>query len=71
MRNKRPTKGDKREIRQETHLTRPPRLEGVAKERVQPKRKPKTKKPARRALRKARSYSAQQVKEYQLRSKHH
>ena len=27
----RPTKGDKREIRQRMHLTRPPRLEGKVK----------------------------------------
>ncbi|MBI4079848.1 hypothetical protein HY414_01285 [Candidatus Kaiserbacteria bacterium] len=37
-----PTKGDKREIREETHLTRPPRMEGKVKEAMmQPKRKRK------------------------------
>ncbi|MBI2610453.1 hypothetical protein HYW60_00740 [Candidatus Kaiserbacteria bacterium] len=35
-----PTKGDKREIREVSHLTRPPRLEGKTKEAMmQPKRK--------------------------------
>jgi len=38
--NVRRTKGDKREIREETHLTRPPRMEGKAKEAMmQPVRK--------------------------------
>lgn len=38
----RPTKGDKREIREETRLTRPPRMEGKVKEAMmQPKRKRK------------------------------
>lgn len=42
MRNQRPTKGDKREVRQEMALTYPPRLEGVVKNRgIKPKRKPK------------------------------
>ena len=36
----RPTKGDKAEIRRETRLTRPPRMEGKAKEAMmQPVRK--------------------------------
>ena len=40
--NIRPTKGDKREIRQETYLTRPPRMEGKVKEAMmQSVRKPK------------------------------
>lgn len=39
MRQRKP-KGDKREIRQETRLTRPPRMEGKVKEAMmQPKRK--------------------------------
>lgn len=37
-----PTKGDKQEIRQETRLTRPPRMEGKVKEAMmQPVRKKK------------------------------
>lgn len=36
----RPTKGGKREVREEMHLTRPPRMEGKVKEAMmQPKKK--------------------------------
>ena len=36
------TKADKRDVRRDMHLTRPPRLEGVVKEaKMQPKRKKK------------------------------
>lgn len=42
MKNQRPTKGDKREVRQEMVLTYPPRLEGVVKNRgIKPKKKPR------------------------------
>lgn len=37
----RPTKGDKQEIRRETRLTRPPRMEGKVKEAMMAKRKKK------------------------------
>lgn len=39
MRTPRPTKGDKREARQEMRFTRPPRLEGVVKNaKLKPKK---------------------------------
>src|SRR3989344_6848807 len=67
-----PTKGDKREIRQETRLTRPPRMEGKVKEAMmQPVRKPKkTGKKARRSHEKQ-GLTAQERKNYQLRSTRH
>lgn len=68
----RPTKGDKKEVRQEMHLTRPPRLEGVVKERMmQPKRKKKRTKRARITPKKAQGSGAQERKDYQLKSQHH
>jgi len=72
MRNPHPTKGDKREARQEMHLTRPPRLEGKTKEaKMQPKRKKKAPKAPKRAVRKPQGKSTREIKNYQLRSSHH
>src|SRR3989344_657133 len=67
-----PTKGDKREIRQETRLTRPPRMEGKVKEAMmQPIRKPKKVGKKKIASRARRGYSDRQRKDYQLRSTRH
>lgn len=56
----------------EMHLTRPPRLEGVVKEAMmQPKRKPKARKPVRRETRKPQSMSVRQRRQYHLKSAHH
>ncbi len=51
MDNRRPQtpKGDKREIRQEMHLTRPPRLEGKAKNAAMYSRKKKKARPRKRS----------------------
>lgn len=67
-----PTKGDKREIREKTHLTRPPRLESVVREAKMlpvPKKRRAGKKPS--AARKPRGITEQQRKDYQLRSMRH
>lgn len=64
-----PTKGDKREVRQETRLTRPPRMESKVKEAMmQPVRKPKTARKTAGAAKKAQGYSETQRKDYQLKS---
>ncbi|HEY4527186.1 MAG TPA: hypothetical protein VJK53_05090 [Candidatus Paceibacterota bacterium] len=69
---RRPTKGDKREVRQETHLTRPPRMEGKVKEAMmRPVRKQKKARTTQSAPSTKRSYSKRQRKDYQLRSKNH
>jgi len=69
---RRPTKGDKKEIREETRLTRPPRMEGKVKEAMmQPVRKPKKVGEKKIAPRARKGYSDRQRKDYQLRSKHH
>lgn len=66
------TKGDKREIRQETQLTRPPRMEGKVKEAMmQPVRKQKKRTTKSRRAGKTKGYTAKQRKDYQLRSKNH
>lgn len=60
-------KGDKREVRQEMHLTRPPRLEGKVKNAMMnPVRKKKAAKKAPAGSRKAMGLSAAQGKAYQL-----
>ena len=70
MKNRRPTKGDKREIRQETHLTRPPRMEGKVKEAMmQPRRKKKRIAVKAPLARKARGYTEEERKDYQLENK--
>ena len=67
-----PTKGDKREIRQETHLTRPPRLEGQVKNAMMnPEKKKKQVAQKKAVSKKQRGYSEGQRKDYQLKSKHH
>ncbi len=72
MRNPRPTKGDKKEVREEMRLTRPPRLEGVVKNaKLKPKKKPKRPKPKKRISGKPQSYSAKERKAYHLKSKKH
>ncbi len=63
-------KGDTQEIRQETRLTRPPRMEGRVKEAMmQPKRKPKAARKTAGIAKKAQGYSERQRKDYQLKSK--
>ena len=55
MKNK-PTKGDKREIRQEMHMTRPPRMEGAVKEaRMKDTKKKPVAKPKKKAVAKTQS----------------
>lgn len=71
MRNLKPTKGDKKEVREETHLTRPPRLEGVVQNRgIKPIRKPK-KKRLKQRVHKPQADSELQRRQYHLRSKKH
>lgn len=66
------TKGDKDEVRQETHLTRPPRLEGKVKNaKMNPVKKKKRADSKKSAPKKQRDLSEKQRKEYQLKSKHH
>lgn len=68
----RPTKGDKKEARQEMRLTRPPRLEGVVKNaKLKPKRKLRRQRPKKQRPHKPQSYSARERKAYQLKSKKH
>lgn len=68
----RPNKVTKAELRKETRLTRPPRLEGKVKEaNMQPVRKPKHPHAQAKTARKAQGYSDQERKDYQLKSKHH
>jgi hypothetical protein len=70
MRNLRPTKGDKREVRREMALTYPPRLEGKVKNvGIKPKKKRKRIRKASERPRKPQSYSARQRKDYHLKSK--
>ncbi|HEY4487755.1 MAG TPA: hypothetical protein VI483_03265 [Candidatus Paceibacterota bacterium] len=65
----RPTKGNKKEIREETRLTRPPRMEGKVKEAMmQPVRKPKKMRKKESISPKKKGYSERQRKDYQLRS---
>jgi hypothetical protein len=62
-------KGDKRQIRQEMRLTRPPRMEGKAKEAMmQPKRKTKASRKAAESPHKKQGYTESERKRYQLRS---
>ncbi len=68
----RKTKGDKREVREEMHLTRPPRLEGVVKNaKSKPKKKPKKVKVVRARAKKEQGLSEHERKQYHLKSKHH
>lgn len=70
MRNQRPAKGDKREVRQEMAPTYPPRLEGKVKNvGIKPKKKKKRIRKPIAKLRKPQSYSAEQRKNYHLKSK--
>lgn len=72
MRSIQPTKGDKREVRQETHLTRPPRLEGVVKEAMmQPTRKRKARHAPKPEQKKQRWKNAEKRRNYQLKSRYH
>lgn len=65
-----PTKGDKQEIRRETRLTRPPRLEAKAKEAMMlPVRKRRKASPAAQGKAKPQGYTDKQRKDYQLASK--
>ena len=65
-----PNKISKMELRKELHLTRPPRLEGKAKNAgMDPVRKRKKTRPRASQKSKPQSYSAKQRKDYQLRSK--
>ncbi len=67
-----PPKGDKREVRQETHLTRPPRLEGKVKNvMMNPVRKKKQVVRTKAVPKKQRGYSERERKDYQIKSKHH
>ena len=66
MQNRTP-RGDKKEARQEMHLTRPPRLEGKAKNAMMnPVRKKKVAKKVKASIRKATGLSGAQIKAYQL-----
>lgn len=62
--------GDKREARQEMHLTRPPRMEGVVKEAMmQPKKKKKAApKPKKKVAKTQASNTSAQRKQYQLKT---
>ncbi len=72
MKAQRPTKGDKKEMQQNMHLTRPPRLEGVVKNaKLEPKKKPKRPRPTKEVSRKPQDYSASERKDYHLKSKKH
>ena len=65
-------KGDKREVREELHLTRPPRLEGKVKNAMMNPKKKKKQTPHKKMVsKKQRGYSEGQRKDYQLKSKHH
>ncbi len=66
------TKRDKKDIRKDTRLTRPPRLEGVVKEAMmQPTRKSKNTKAKPSRSGKAQGLSERQRKDYQLGSRRH
>lgn len=66
----RPTKGDKKEVREEGHLTRPPRLEGKVKEaKMRSVRKRRKTRAKARRMRKPQGYTEKQRKDYQLTSK--
>ncbi|OGG50354.1 hypothetical protein A3C18_00700 [Candidatus Kaiserbacteria bacterium RIFCSPHIGHO2_02_FULL_54_11b] len=68
--NYRATKGDKREVRQETHLTRPPRLEGRAKNAMMKLvRKKRATKKGKIGPKKPFGLSRVQTKAYQLPSR--
>lgn len=68
----RPAKRDKKEIREETHLTRPPRLEGkVNKASMRQKKKPKQELPVpheKSPVKSQESHTRLQRKEYHLKS---
>ncbi len=71
MKNNRPTRGDKREVREETHMTRPPRMEGKVKEANM---KTKKKKPRVKVAKKVSSKQGitdAQRKAYHLKSAKH
>lgn len=70
---KRPnTKRTKDDVRRLTHLARPPRLEGRAKEAMmQPVRKAKKPRAEAGGPRKMQGHTQRERKEYQLRSKRH
>ena len=62
----------KKFMRETTHLTRPPRMEGVVKEgMMQPARKRKLSTSSTSVPNKRSVYTEKQRKEYQLRSKKH
>lgn len=67
---KKTSRNPKKEIREKTHLVRPPRLEAVVSKaklrKEKKKRRPPTNKPGPK---KPQSYTAKQRKDYQLRSK--
>lgn len=66
----RPTKGDKKDIRQEMHLTRAPRMEGAVKEAMmQPVRKKRRAAAKTAPKRKPQGYTDGERKDYQLKSK--
>ena len=70
MKELRPAKRDKKEIKEGMHLARPPRLEGmIGKVRTRAVRKPPRTAPRTPAARKPQGYTARQRKEYQLPSK--
>ncbi len=68
--HRRSNKNTKRELRQEIHLTRPPRLEGKAKNAaMELVKKEKKTKPVKRGSQKSQGYGDAQRRDYQLKSK--